>query len=158
MKPLALVACLVLVGCSPRIVPTVTTVVDTVAIERRSVDTVIVVQKDSALLRALIECDSLGRAQLVTVQSRSGRKATISHAAKHTASGGLVIECSAVVDSLQIRIHALEERIAAGGLRQSVERTAPRIEKHCISPWAVAFPWLLCLLLVIALVWSWVRR
>lgn len=63
MKRVSIAAAVIMVGCAP--VRTVThNVHDSVVVRHTVRDTVIEVAPDSSLLRALVECDSLGRVRL----------------------------------------------------------------------------------------------
>lgn len=61
---------LVLQGCSPKLYPSSTEVIERTEIVKEIVrDTVIQVQPDSSILQALVKCDSTGRVRLQEIQT-----------------------------------------------------------------------------------------
>ena len=61
---------LVLQGCSPKLYPSSTEVIERTEVVKEIVrDTIIQVQPDSSILQALIQCDSTGRARLQEIQT-----------------------------------------------------------------------------------------
>ncbi len=74
-KPLILIAGTILTGillysCSPRLYPTQRVETEESVVEKEIIrDTIIQVQPDSSMIRALIQCDSTGRARLQEIQT-----------------------------------------------------------------------------------------
>ena len=64
MRYIVLLTFIILTSCSPKVVSTLSEKKDTLVIRTIERDTAIVVKRDSSLLRALIECDSVGNARL----------------------------------------------------------------------------------------------
>ena len=61
---------LVLQGCSPKLYPSSTEVIERTEVVKEIVrDTVVQVHPDSSILQALIQCDSTGRARLQEIQT-----------------------------------------------------------------------------------------
>ncbi len=63
MRVLLFFALLILSGCSPRVIRTHTS--------ERVVDTLVRTEIDSAMVRALLDCDSMGRVRLLSVEARN---------------------------------------------------------------------------------------
>ncbi len=59
-----------LISCSPKLYPTQTVEIEKTVTEKEIIrDTIIQVQPDSSMIRALIQCDSSGRARLQEIQT-----------------------------------------------------------------------------------------
>lgn len=91
---------------------------DTMFVERRWVDTLIVTTPDSATLEALWECDSVGNVLLSKLATQQGRQVDIETQVRYVYvqdTAGKVrrkayFSAMATVDSLQHRIKILEEQ------------------------------------------------
>lgn len=145
-------------GCSPR-TPLAAALAraDTVVVERRTVDTCVVVERDTAWVETVVECDTLGRALIRSLDSGRGQRTAATQRARRNADGSLTLRCEAVADSLELRCRVLEERLRTARSADTIAAEARAAQGRRISPWAVAFPWLLALLLLL-LLWQTFRR
>ncbi len=95
-----------LISCSPKLYPTQTIEVENTVTEKEIIrDTIIQVQPDSSMIRALIQCDSTGRAHLQELQTlresaRLQQTITIDQDPKSYEPTSLIIQ--AKVDSMGI--------------------------------------------------------
>lgn len=87
-----------------------------IEVVRRVVDTTIVVaEADSAMARALLECDSLGNVLMRELEAQQGRQIAASVRLQPTQVDGrtaAVIDFAAHIDTLQRTIRLRDERIA----------------------------------------------
>lgn len=143
-------------ACRP-LQPIVTTRVDTVAIERRTIDTCLVIQRDTARLVTVIDCDSLGNARLRSATTANGRRAAIRHAATSNPDGSITIDCQAVIDSLTLQVRLLEQRSRTIATTQTTTpQRSPWLAN--MTPFRAALPWILVVLLLLLLLLSLLRR
>ena len=61
-------------SCSPKVMTVQTHTADTLRVERIVRDTLVVTKPDSAMLTAMVECDSLGRAHLREIDQLHGER------------------------------------------------------------------------------------
>lgn len=127
MKMVAIAAAIMAVGCVP--VRTVTqSVRDSVVVRETVRDTVIEIGPDSSLLRALVECDSLGRARLsVLLDYEAGGRM----GPPVVTMVDNVLTAKAVVDSFGIYAE-LKDRYEE---RWSSERVVETVEVNRLTAW-----------------------
>lgn len=97
-----------------------TTTTDSIVIERREVDTLVVIGADSSLLTSLWECDSLGNILMTEIETLQGERSHINTQVQYVNvvdSSGVVrrkayMSIVAVADSLRRRVRILEEYIS----------------------------------------------
>lgn len=91
---------------------------DTLIVERRTVDTLLITAPDSATLSALWECDSLGNVLLAELETAQGKRLNVETRVQYIhvrdPAGNIrrkaYFAALATTDSLQQRIRILEER------------------------------------------------
>ena len=117
-----------------------TTTTDSIVIERREVDTVVVIGADSSLLTSLWECDSLGNILMTEIETLQGERSHINTQVQYVNvidSTGVVrrkayMSIVAVADSLRRRVRILEEYIHQ---RNQVTITKEKKKHHSLVPY-----------------------
>lgn len=131
-----------------------TTTTDSIVIERREVDTLVVIGADSSLLTSLWECDSLGNILMTEIETLQGERSHINTQVQYVNvvdSSGVVrrkayMSIVAVADSLRQRVRILEEYIS----HQHQEAVAKERKKYFpIAPYVVALMSVMALLIVL---------
>ncbi len=106
---------------------------DTCYYERLTVDTVVRFEADSALMRALFECDSAGNVLMSELQTAQGQRVSVAPKFKYVVlqnENGKVrrdvyLAVLAYADSLQTQVYGFKERLSAAKteLKQSQNET-----------------------------------
>ena len=104
---------------------------DTCYYERLTVDTVVRFAADSALLRALFECDSAGNVLMSELQTAQGRRVSVAPEIRYVAAADgrvrrdLFLAVLAHADSLETQVYGFKERLSAAQteLKQAENRT-----------------------------------
>ena len=156
-RRIILVACvLASVGCSPKMYPHRTESTEhTVTVTETVRDTVVQVRPDSSIVRALIRCDSTGRARLEEIRmlresSRLQQTLTVESPAEPYQPTALTAK--AVVDSMGIYL-TLRERHREEQQTRTVETVIEK-EVNVLCWWQTALMWLggVSLILLVAIV------
>ena len=108
--------CLFFAGCSPHIVPVQTKATDTVrvTVHEKIRDTIIRIEPDSSIVKALIECDSSNRAHITDMRMTRSK-----HITTDVTIADNTLSVRSVTDSLRIYL-ALRDRYEKS---ESVSRT-----------------------------------
>ena len=132
---------LVLQGCSPKLYPSSTEVIERTEVVKEIVrDTVVQVQPDSSILQALIQCDSTGRARLQEIKAlkESARlQQTISIEPEPQPYKPTVITVKATVDSMGIYL-SYKERYKETAQIQKIETVIEK-EVNVLKWWQKLF-------------------
>ena len=88
------------------------TVSDTVIVTKTCRDTVLTIEPDSALVRAVIECDSTGNVLMREIETERGKRIAAELKIKSQSDGTAVIDVECKEDSLRRQIAILEYRIS----------------------------------------------
>lgn len=103
---------------------------DTCYYERLTVDTVVRFAADSALLRALFECDSAGNVLMSELQTAQGQRVSVAPEIRYVTTDGrvrrdLFLAVLAHADSLETQVYGFKERLSAAKteLKQSQNET-----------------------------------
>lgn len=126
--PILCAACLA--ACAPcrRLPQPTLATTDTVTITERLRDTVVVVQKDEALLRALVACDSLGEVRLrEVIELRSGERMR----PPELTIEDNILNIKATADSMAIYL-TLRDRLEERSLRREEVRI---VEVNRLNGW-----------------------
>ena len=144
-RRIILVACvLVTGGCSPRMYPHRTESTEhTVTVTESVRDTVVQVRPDSSIVRALIRCDSTGRARLEEIltlreSSRLQQTLTVESPAEPYQPTALTVK--AVVDSMGIYL-TFKERYREEQQTRTVETVIEK-EVNVLRWWQTALMWM----------------
>lgn len=135
---------LALCGCSPRIYPHRTESTErTVTVTETVRDTVVQVRPDSSIVRALIRCDSTGRARLEEIRmlresSRLQQTLTMDSPAEPYQPTAVTVK--AVVDSMGIYL-TLRERHREEQQTRIVETVVEK-EVNVLRWWQIALMWM----------------
>lgn len=135
---------LALCGCSPRIYPHRTESTErTVTVTETVRDTVVQVRPDSSIVRALIRCDSTGRARLEEIRmlresSRLQQTLTMDSLAEPYQPTAVTVK--AVVDSMGIYL-TLRERHREEQQTRIVETVVEK-EVNVLRWWQIALMWM----------------
>ena len=92
---------------------------DTCYYERLTVDTVVRFEADSALLRALFECDSAGNVLISELQTAQGQRVSVAPEIRYVAAADgrvrrdLFLAVLAHADSLETQVYGFKERLSA---------------------------------------------
>ena len=91
---------------------------DTCYYERLTVDTVVRFAADSALLRALFECDSAGNVLISELQTAQGQRVSVAPEIRYVTTDGrvrrdLFLAVLAHADSLETQVYGFKERLSA---------------------------------------------
>ena len=135
---------LALCGCSPKIYPHRTEITEhTVTVTETVRDTVVQVQPDSSIVRALIRCDSTGRARLEEIRtlresSRLQQTFTLESPAEPYQPTALTVK--AVVDSMGIYL-TFKERYREEQQVRTVETVIEK-EVNILRWWQAALMWM----------------
>lgn len=138
------VGALALCGCSPKMYPHRTESAEhTVTVTETVRDTVVQVRPDSSIVRALIRCDSTGRARLEEIRmlresSRLQQTLTVESPAE--AYQPTVVTVKAVVDSMGIYL-TLKERYREELQVRTVETVIEK-EVNVLRWWQTALMWM----------------
>lgn len=127
-----------------------TTTTDSIVIERREVDTVVVIGADSSLLTSLWECDSLGNILMTELETLQGERSHINAQVQYVNvidSTGTVrrkayLSIVAVADSLRRRVRILEEYIHQ---KHQETVTKEKTKHHSIVPYVA----LICVMAIL---------
>ncbi len=148
------VGVLVSVGCSPKMYPHRTESTEhTVTVTETVRDTVVQVQPDSSIVRALIRCDSTGRARLEEIRmlresSRLQQTLTMDSPAEPYQPTAVTVK--AVVDSMGIYL-TLRERHREERQFRTVETVVEK-EVNVLRWWQTALMWMGVLSIVLLLI------
>lgn len=148
------VGVLVSVGCSPKMYPHRTESTEhTVTVTETVRDTVVQVQPDSSIVRALIRCDSTGRARLEEIRmlresSRLQQTLTMDPPAEPYQPTAVTVK--AVVDSMGIYL-TLRERHREERQFRTVETVVEK-EVNVLRWWQTALMWMGVLSIVLLLI------
>ncbi len=138
------VGALALCGCSPKIYPHRTESTEhTVTVTETVRDTVVQVRPDSALVQALIRCDSTGRARLEeirTLRESSRLQQTLTVESPAEPYQPTVVTVKAVVDSMGIYL-TLRERHREEQQVRTVETVIEK-EVKVLRWWQTALMWM----------------
>lgn len=130
---------------------------DTVCIERYYVDSLIVYKADSATLKALFECDSLGNVLMTELATSQGQRVSVAPQVRYVnySNGGYVyrkavLTADIVADSLQARINILEEQL------RSATASDNQLTAEQKKPAGQNLKWILCYIAVIVIGLAWI--
>lgn len=148
------VGVLVSVGCSPKMYPHRTESTEhTVTVTETVRDTVVQVQPDSSIVRALIRCDSTGRARLEEIRmlrESSRLQQTLTMDSPAEAYQPTAVTVKAVVDSMGIYL-TLRERHREERQFRTVETVVEK-EVNVLRWWQTALMWMGVLSIVLLLI------
>ena len=124
---------------------------DSVYVYVENTDTMVVVEPDSASMRALLECDSMGNVLLRELEQEQGRNIALSATLK-----GNVITVDCKQDSLQQLVNRLREVVREYETNDTKEvvtvEVVPKYYRFC--SWAF---WIVVAILLIRLAW-WIAK
>ena len=159
---IAMAAILSLQSCCHKLYPHTTEVTEkTESVTETIRDTVIMVQPDSSIMQALIQCDSTGRARLQEIKAlkESARlQQTISIEPEPQPYKPTVITVKATVDSMGIYL-TYKERYKETAQIQKIETTIEK-EVNILKWWQKLFIWLgsiSTILIILTLVYALVK-
>ena len=150
------VGALAFCGCSPKMYPHRTECTEhTVTVTETVRDTVVQVRPDSSIVRALIRCDSTGRARLEEIRmlrESSRLQQALSVESPAEAYQPTVVTVKAVVDSMGIYL-TLKERHREEQQIRTVETVIEK-EVNVLRWWQTALMWMggVTLILLVAIV------
>lgn len=150
------VGVLALCGCSPKMYPHRTESAEhTVTVTETVRDTVVQMRPDSSIVRALIRCDSTGRARLEEIRmlrESSRLQQALSVESPAEAYQPTVVTVKAVVDSMGIYL-TLKERHREEQQVRTVETVIEK-EVNLLRWWQTALMWMggVTLILLVAIV------
>lgn len=105
---------------------------DTCYYERLTVDTVVRFEADSALLRALFECDSAGNVLMSELQTAQGQRVSVAPEIRYVAAADgrvrrdLFLAVLAHADSLETQVVGFKERLSAAKTELKQAQQTPR--------------------------------
>ena len=156
---IAMAAILSLQSCCHKLYPHTTEVTEkTESVTETIRDTVIMVQPDSSIIQALIQCDSTGRARLQEIKAlkESARmQQTISMEPEPQPYKPTVITVKATVDSMGIYL-SYKERYKETAQIQKIETVIEK-EVNVLKWWQKLFIWLGIAFCVIPILWIAIR-
>ena len=159
---IAMAAILSMQSCCHKLYPHTTEVTEkTESVTETIRDTVIMVQPDSSIMQALIQCDSTGRARLQEIKAlkESARmQQTISMEPEPQPYKPTVITVKATVDSMGIYL-TYKERYKETAQIQKIETTIEK-EVNVLKWWQKLFIWLgsiSTILIILTLVYALVK-
>ena len=159
---IAMAAILSLQSCCHKLYPHTTEITEkTESVTETIRDTVIMVQPDSSIMQALIQCDSTGRARLQEINAlkESARlQQTISMEPEPQPYKPTVITVKATVDSMGIYL-SYKERYKETAQIQKIETTIEK-EVNVLKWWQKLFIWLgsiSTILIILTLVYALVK-
>ena len=156
---IAMAAILSLQSCCHKLYPHTTEVTEkTESVTETIRDTVIMVQPDSSIMQALIQCDSTGRARLQEINAlkESARlQQTISIEPEPKPYNPTVITVKATVDSMGIYL-TYKERYKETAEIQKIETIIEK-EVNVLKWWQKLFIWLGIAFCVILILWIAIR-
>ena len=156
---IAMAAILSLQSCCHKLYPHTTEVTEkTESVTETIHDTVIMVQPDSSIIQALIQCDSTGRARLQEIKAlkESARmQQTISMEPEPQPYKPTVITVKATVDSMGIYL-SYKERYKETAQIQKIETVIEK-EVNVLKWWQKLFIWLGIAFCVILILWIAIR-
>ena len=156
---IAMAAILSLQSCCHKLYPHTTEITEkTESVTETIRDTVIMVQPDSSIMQALIQCDSTGRARLQEIKAlkESARmQQTISMEPEPQPYKPTVITVKATVDSMGIYL-TYKERYKETAESQKIETIIEK-EVNVLKWWQKLFIWLGIAFCVILILWIVIR-
>ena len=144
---IAVVLCLAMFGCkTPQ--PIVQTEVKEVLVERTITDTIVTIAPDSASIRALLICDSVGNVLVKELEEAQGKNVALQAQLKQTNKGtALVIDCKA--DSLQVLVDKYKEELS----QVSDNKQVDTIEVKYIPSFVKWLAWIGAASILLAVLW-----
>lgn len=145
---LTILCCVFLGGCktvAPCVVGTNTH--DSVYVYVENTDTLVVVEPDSASMRALLECDSMGNVLLRELEQEHGRNIALSSTLKGNV---LTVDCKQ--DSLQQLVNRLREVVREYETNDTKEVVTVEVVPKYYSFTSWAF-WIVVAIMLIRLAW-----